>query len=225
MPPPPAYAPPRWTAAAICRALELYLVTDRGLSLGRPLLDVVQAAVAGGVSCVQLREKDLPTRDFVALARTLVAWLRPRGVPLIINDRLDIALIAQADGLHVGQSDLDVLDARRHLPPGAILGLSVERLDHVRAVDRAAVDYLGVSPVFATATKTDTARPFGLDGLRAARAATKLPLVAIGGISQANASGVRAAGADGIAVVSALMSAHDVTAEARALRRAMALAS
>lgn len=225
MPPPSPHATPRWTPARICGALELYLVTDRELSLGRPLLEVVQAAVAGGVSCVQLREKDLSTRDFVAIARALIAWLRPRGVPLIINDRLDIALVAEADGLHVGQSDLDVLDARRHLPPGAILGLSVESLDQVRAVDRDALDYLGVSPVFSTLTKRDTAPPFGLDGLRAVRAATDLPLVAIGGIGKTNASAVRSAGADGIAVVSALMSAHDVTAEARVLRRAMAPAS
>ena len=214
-----AEASPGWSRARVCDAVRLYLVTDRALCGGRALLDVVAAAVAGGVTCVQLREKEVPTREFVMLARALALILRPAGVPLIINDRLDVALVVGAQGLHLGQSDLDVFDARRHLPPGALLGLSVESLDDVRASRGLPVDYLGVRPVFGTPTKTDTAAPFGLEGLRSARALSDLPLVAIGGLNETNAAPVRRAGADGVAVVSALMAAPDAKAAARVLRR------
>ena len=199
------------------QALRLYLVTDTALSRGRTLRDVVAAAVQGGVSCVQLREKHLDTRDFVALARTLKGLLSPLGVPLVINDRIDVALACQADGVHLGQSDMAVQDARRLLPPGVFIGWSVETPQQVQQADRLPVDYLGVSPVFATPTKTDTSAPWGLDGLRQVRRATDLPLVAIGGIHHGNAGQVLQAGADGLAVVSAICSADDPRAAAAQL--------
>ncbi|MFM2058216.1 MAG: thiamine phosphate synthase [Pseudomonadota bacterium] len=197
--------------------LGLYLVTDEQLCAGRALLDVVSAAVQGGVSCVQLREKSLATRPFVERAQTLKSLLQPLGVPLIINDRFDIALACGADGVHVGQSDMPVAELRRLLPAGAIVGLSVESLDQLDAVPDG-VDYLGVSPVFATPTKTDTAPAFGLDGLRAVRQRSRWPLVAIGGLHAGNAADVLAAGADGLAVVSAICAAADPAAAARTLR-------
>lgn len=197
--------------------LGLYLVTDEHLCAGRALLDVVGAALQGGVSCVQLREKSLATRPFMERARALKSLLQPLGVPLIINDRLDIALACGADGVHVGQSDMPVDALRRLLPTGAIVGLSVESLDQLGAVP-AGVDYLGVSPVFATPTKTDTAPAFGLDGLRAVRQRSRWPLVAIGGLHAGNAADVLAAGADGLAVVSAICAAADPAAAARSLR-------
>ena len=181
-------------------------------------------AVAGGVASVQLREKDLSTRAFLALARSLKDLLGPLGVPLIINDRLDVALACGAEGLHLGQDDLPCEVARRLLGPTAILGLSVETWeDVVRAQDQD-VDYLGVSPVFATPTKTDTKAPWGLEGLARIRAYSRHPLVAIGGLHAGNVEAVVRAGAGGIAVVSALCAAEDPAAAARALGEAMAQA-
>ena len=202
-------------------SLRLQLVTDSALCGSRGVLAVVAAAVEGGVSCVQLREKALDTRAFVERARALKALLAPLRVPLIINDRLDVALACEADGLHLGQTDLPADIARRLLPPGAIIGLSVESPGDVAAAEREPVDYLGVSPVFATSTKPDAAPALGLAGLRSIRALTRRPLVAIGGIAVTNAAAVMAAGADGIAVVSALCAAADPAAAARALRKAL----
>jgi len=197
--------------------LRLCLVTDSTLCGERGVLAVVQAAVQGEVSCVQLREKSLDTRAFVERARALKAWLAPRGVALIINDRVDVALACGADGVHVGQNDMAPEDVRRFMPQG-LIGLSVESLAQLDAAERAPVDYYGISPVFATATKLDAAPALGLEGLRAIRAHTTRPLVAIGGIHHGNAAAVMAAGADGLAVVSALCTAQDPAQAARALR-------
>ena len=207
--------------ARMAQVLGVYLVTDEGSCSGRSLADVVMAAVQGGVTCVQLREKTLSTRDFCAKAVALQALLSPLGIPLVINDRVDIALACGAPGVHLGQSDLSVAQARRLLPPSVFLGWSVETLAHVAQTshpDFAGVDYLGVSPVFATPTKTDTSAPWGLGGLRQVRVATALPLVAIGGIHAGNAADVLAAGAHGLAVVSAICGATDPAAAARELR-------
>ena len=198
-------------------ALRLYLVTDSTLARGRSLDTVVHAAVQGGVSCVQLREKQLNTRDFVALAQSLKQVLAPQRIPLVINDRIDVALACGADGVHLGQSDMPVDDARRLLPPEVFIGWSVETLQDVQRARQLPLDYLGVSPVFATPTKTDTSRPWGLDGLSAVREATDLPLVAIGGIHHGNARQVLQAGADGLAVVSAICASDDPRQAAAAL--------
>jgi len=187
--------------------LKLYLVTDQPSCLGRNLFEVVEAAVAGGVRCVQLREKTLSTRKFVQLALAMKERLDPHGVPLIINDRLDVALACGAQGLHLGQNDLPVELARRLLPAECWLGLSVETLEQAELAAELDVDYFGVSPVFATPTKTDTGEPWGLEGLSRLRKLTTKPLIAIGGIQPDNAQSVMNAGADGIAVVSAICSA------------------
>lgn len=199
-------------------ALRLYLVTDQSLLRGRPLADVVAAAVQGGVSCVQLREKQLGSREFLAQALMLKKLLAPHGVPLVINDRIDIALACGAEGVHLGQGDLPVQDARRLLPPHVFIGWSVESMDEVARSAALPLDYLGVSPLFATATKTDTKAPWGLQGLALVRAATALPLVAIGGIHAGNAREVLQAGADSLAVVSALCAADDPCTAAMRLR-------
>lgn len=198
--------------------LRLYLVTDQALMRGRPLADVVAAAVQGGVSCVQLREKQLGTREFLAQALILKALLAPQGIPLVINDRIDIALACGADGVHLGQNDLPADEARKLLPPGVFIGWSVESMEDVQQSAALPVDYLGVSPIFSTPTKTDTKDPWGLEGLAVVRAATPLPLVAIGGIHAGNARAVLRAGADGLAVVSALCAADDPWAAATTLR-------
>jgi thiamine-phosphate pyrophosphorylase len=199
--------------------LRLYLVTDQSLTRGRPLADVVAAAVQGGVTCVQLREKQSDSRDFLAQAMALKVLLAPHGVPLVINDRIDIALACEAEGVHLGQSDMPVYDARRLLPAKVFIGWSVETAHEVAQSAHLPVDYLGVSPVFATPTKTDTKTPWGLEGLRQVRAATGLPLVAIGGIHTDNAQDVMRAGANGLAVVSALCSAVDPAQAARDFMR------
>ena len=201
--------------------LHLHLVTDSALCGPRGILAVVEAAVRGGVTCVQLREKSLDTRAFVERARALKAWLLPLGVPLLINDRVDVALACGADGVHVGQNDMAPEDVRRLMPRG-LIGLSVESLAQLDAAERAPVDYYGISPVFATRSKHDAAPALGLEGVRAIRAGTRRPLVAIGGIDASNAAQVMAAGADGLAVVSALCSSADPEAAARDLRARMA---
>jgi thiamine-phosphate pyrophosphorylase len=196
----------------------LMLVTDRRLAGGRPLEDIVEAAVRGGVTAVQLRDKESPTRESLELARRLLARLDRAGLPLIVNDRADIALAAGAAGVHLGQDDLPVREARRLLGPGAIIGLSIETPEQAAAAEAWDVSYLGVSPVYATPTKTDTKPPWGLDGIRRLRALTRRTLVAIGGIHAGNAADVLAAGADGLAVVSAICAAPDPEAAARRLR-------
>jgi thiamine-phosphate pyrophosphorylase len=189
--------------------LALYLVTDRGLALGRDLETVVLQAVKGGVTLVQLREKDLDTREFIALGQRLKAALAGSGVPLLINDRVDVALAVDADGVHIGQSDMPYEIARRLLEPDKIIGLSVETMDEVVEANALDVDYVAVSPVFSTNTKTDTLAPFGYEGLRRARALSRHPLCGIGGMNAATAGQAVACGADGVAVVSAIVSAPD----------------
>lgn len=198
--------------------LKLYLVTDRGLSLGRSLEDVVAEAVEGGVTVVQLREKDAATGDFVALARRLMQLLKPLGVPLIINDRVDVALAVDADGVHIGQSDMTYADVRRLVGPDKIIGLSVESFEDIEAANALDVDYIGISPVYGTPTKTDTAEPFGLEGLRRAVEMSVHPTVAIGGMNASTVGDVIAAGTDGVAVVSAICSAENVREAAAELR-------
>jgi len=199
--------------------LGVYLVTDRPAFLGRDPLEVVAAAVAGGASVVQLREKRATTREFVELARALLGLLRPLGVPLIINDRVDVALAAGADGVHVGQDDMDPRDVRGLIGPDKILGLSVTGADEARTARGMPVDYLGAGPVFATATKKDAGAPQGLSGLATMLALAEVPVVAIGAITTDNAAAVMDAGASGLAVVSAICSASDPRAAAQVLRR------
>ncbi len=202
---------------------SLYLVTDRSLSLGRKTVDIVAEAVAGGVTCVQLREKHCSTREFVNEARILHTFLHQLKIPLIINDRIDVALAVGAEGVHLGQSDMKLDDARQILGTDTVIGISVESTaDAIEAAANGA-DYLGVSPIFSTSTKTDTAPPLGLEGLLSIRAAVKLPLVAIGGINQENCASILSSGADGLAVVSAIVSAPSPRDAAQQLRRAAKL--
>lgn len=186
---------------------SLYLVTDRELSRGRPTEAIVSAAVKGGVSCVQLREKGCTTREFIRQARRLKVLLQPSKVPLIVNDRIDVALAVGAEGVHLGQSDMPLRYARKIVGRDMIIGISAESLEDAVAAEAGGADYIGISPVFATATKKDTASPLGLEGIRAIRATVGIPLVGIGGITAANAHRIRHAGADGVAVVSAIVAA------------------
>jgi thiamine-phosphate pyrophosphorylase len=198
-------------------ALDLYLITDRDMCGARGIERVVGEAAAGGVTMVQLRDDLTPTGELVALARRLSAMLTPSGVPLIINNSLEVAAAAGAAGVHVGQSDISPAEARGRLGPDAIVGLSITAPAQVAAVPAGIVNYLGVGPIYPTATKPDAAPPMGLAGLAAVRARTALPIVAIGGIASGNAAAVIAAGADGVAVVSSLCAAPDPRATAEEL--------
>lgn len=196
--------------------LSLYLVTDSGLCGERRLEDVVEAAVQGGCTMVQLREKNIDTGTFIARARILKKVLQPYHIPLIINDRVDVALAVDAEGVHLGQSDMSIEDARRLLGD-KIIGWSVENIDDIRRANGLDVDYIGISPVFATPTKTDTAQPFGIEGTRQAVALSVHPTVGIGGINHHTIDQLRGCGLDGVAVVSDIMAANDPRMAAQTL--------
>jgi thiamine-phosphate pyrophosphorylase len=188
---------------------SVYLVTDRGLSRGRSTLEILQFAVGGGVTCVQLREKNCPIRDFIEQANSIKAYLNAHDIPLIINDRLDVAQAVGADGVHLGQSDMPLNVAREILNDSMIIGISAESLGDAIEAEKGGADYIGVSPIYTTPTKTDTAPPLGLEGLREIRNAVRIPLVGIGGLTKDNAGEAIKHGADGVAVVSAIVSADD----------------
>ena len=195
---------------------SLMLVTDSPLCLGRDLVNVVEQAIQAGVTAVQLREKLLPTRKFVCLGRELKKRLQPKNIPLFINDRLDVALAVGADGLHVGQEDMHVSDVRSLAGPKLAVGLSVNSIQDVMEANTLDVDYLGAGPVFPTATKEDAKEALGIEGLQALITSSRHPVVAIGSINQGNVAQVIKAGAQGVAVVSAICAADsplDSTAE------------
>lgn len=199
----------------------LYFIADVSAAGGRDLAALVEAAAEGGVTAVQLRAKELGTRDFLNLALRLVERLAERRVPLLVNDRVDVALACGAAGVHLGQDDLPVADARRLLGRRRVIGLSVNTLPEALAAEAAGADYLGLGPVHPTATKVTALPVLGAEGLAAIRAQVKLPIVAIGGVNEGNARRLIEAGANGVAVVSALMDAPDPAAAARRLRQAL----
>lgn len=202
--------------------LSLYLVTDPAMVARRGVLDTVLAAVAGGVTLVQLRDKEAGDAAFAQEAERLLAALRPLGVPLIVNDRPAIARAIGADGVHVGQSDGDPRRVRDLVGEDMILGLSAATPQEFAAVPDGVVDYLGIGPVFATGTKPDHDPPTGIDGLARLVGLAPLRSVAIGGIGLGSAAAVRATGVEGIAVVSAICAAADPREAARALKVAIA---
>ena len=190
----------------------IYLVTDQALSRGRPVEYIVDAALRGGASMIQLREKSMPTRELINLAKRVKALTEDANVPLIINDRVDIALAVEADGVHVGQNDMDCAQVRTLLGPDRWIGLSVESLEHAQTAESLDVDYLGVSPIYLTPTKSDLRTEVGISGLKRIRASSRHPLVAIGGMNATTLTKVVRAGADAIAVVSAICGADDPAA-------------
>lgn len=198
--------------------LRLYLVTDPRARFG--VVETVRMAAANGATVVQLRDKQADDATLIAQAKTLKEILQPFHIPLIINDRLEVALAAKADGLHIGQSDGDVATARARLGPEAILGLSIDASSQLERVKGLDVDYLGVGPVFDTATKQNHAPAIGFDGLARIIAQSEKDCVAIGGLKQAHLRAVFQAGAKGVAVVSAITMAENPAEATRALRQA-----
>lgn len=196
--------------------LDVYLVTDRLLAAGRSEEDIVREALAAGVRWVQYREKNLAARQQVETAERLCRLVKAAGGCFLVNDRVDIAVAVGADGVHLGQEDMPLAFARRILGEDKVIGVSVSTVEEALRAEREGADYLGAGAVFATATKPE-AGGIGLEGLKAIREAVSLPLVAIGGITLENASAVIEAGADGIAVVSAIVRAAEVRRAAQQL--------
>lgn len=199
--------------------LNLYLVTDAPERCRFGMLETVERAVAGGVTIVQYRSTNPDAGTCRAEAKPLADFLRSRGITFIVNNRVDLALALDADGVHIGQRDLPAEQTRRLIGPKKILGLSVSNRAQLDAVDPALVDYLGIGPVFPTISKSDAAPETGIENLAKLAAQTPLPVVAIGGIDIARARAIRATGTvDGIAVISAICGAEDPEAAARELR-------
>lgn len=206
--------------------ISIYVVLDPSASVGRPLVEIARAAVTGGATILQYRDKHAATGTMVATTRALMAALAGRGVPLVVNDRVDVALAAAADGVHVGQDDMSAADARRLLGPDAIIGLSLNSVVEADAADLAVLDYVVGQCAFATASKADAPPPIGVAGIAEIAAAVRrrdpaLPVGAISGITEANAGSVIAAGIDGVAVISAVGAAADPVAATRSLRHAV----
>jgi len=195
----------------------LYLVLDPDHAAGDPIT-IAAAAIANGVICVQLRWKSARDRQIVDLARSIHQLTEPRCIPLIINDRLDIALASGAEGVHLGVDDLPLRDARRIAGDAFIIGYSPETDDEIRTAAEAGASYLGIGPFFRTATKADAGSALGSVEFARRRSLTDLPVAAIGGISASNAGKAFAAGADGIAVASAILDSPDPAAATRQLR-------
>ncbi|MBP5980845.1 MAG: thiamine phosphate synthase [Halomonas sp.] len=199
--------------------LSLYLVTDARLCQSYGLERTVVEAVEGGVSFVQLRDKQASDADMIEQAKRLKAALAGSGVPLVINDRLMVALESGADGLHVGQSDTAVQQARAAMGSGAIIGLSINTLAQLQAAPAELLDYVGLGPIFATQSKRDHALPIGFEGLAQLAAASPLPSVAIGGLKADHSEQVFRAGAKGLAAISAICGEPDPYQAARLFAR------
>lgn len=184
---------------------SLYLVTDRSILKGKDIFTAVEEALEGGVTLLQLREKDITSRDFYDLAIKMKKLTKPFNVPLIINDRLDIALAVDADGLHIGQEDLPLKIARKLLGPSKILGYSVSNIQQAVYGEQNGADYLGAGSVFPTGSKADAGNPIGLNNLKKIKENVNIPVVGIGGIGITNIREVKSTGIDGISLISAIL--------------------
>jgi thiamine-phosphate pyrophosphorylase len=201
--------------------LALQVLTDRDWSLGRSTLAVAEAAIDGGATTIQLRDKDVDIRTLIEEGKALRKLTQQRNVLLIVNDRVDVALAIEADGVHVGQNDMPGELARKLIGPDRILGISAGSMDEAVAAAAAGADYLGVGPIFATRGKADAGAPVGLGLLTELKRRYTTPLIAIGGITAENAGTVIRAGASGIAVITAVVNAVDVTEATRVLAHAI----
>jgi thiamine-phosphate pyrophosphorylase len=201
--------------------LSLYLIADAEYAGSRDLVALVREAVRGGVTAVQLRAKGVDIREFLDLAVRLKTALRGRSIPLIINDRVDIALACGAEGVHLGQDDMPAEAARRILGKTKIIGLSVNTMKEAREAERLSADYIGLGPVYTTTSKETDLPILGPAGISRFRARLEIPIIAIGGIRASNAAEVVRAGADGVAVISAVLGAADTRRAAQELERSI----
>jgi len=200
---------------------RVYVITDARHARGRSHREIAEAAIRGGATAVQLRMKEEPARVILDVARAIGPLCRAAGVAFIVDDRLDMAMLARADGVHVGQDDLPPTDARALMGPRALIGVSAATVEEALAAERAGADYLGVGAVYGTATKSDAGAPVGLARVTEIRRAVRVPLVGIGGITVENAAAVMQAGANGVAVITAVTLAADMADAVRRLREAV----
>lgn len=198
---------------------RVYVVTTEVAELNRTHLDVAREAMAGGATAIQFREKERNTKEAAQTALQLRRLTWDAGVPLIVNDRVDIALAIQADGIHLGQEDMPISEAKKIIPGRMIVGVSVTNLAEAVKAEREGANYLGAGPIFSTLSKKDAVQPIGIDVLRSIRAIVSIPIVAIGGITFGNIDEVLKAGADGVAVISAVANAPDMREATRLLRQ------
>ena len=201
--------------------LRLYLCTDQLLAMGRPITQVVEQAIAGGVTMVQVREKDASTKDFYQAACAIATICKTAGIPLVVNDRIDIALAVGAQGVHLGQSDMPLPVARRLVGENMFIGISVSTLKEALEAQQNGADYLGVGAVYPTGSKKDVESVVGLEGLAEICGAVTIPAVAIGGVNKGNAAVIMKTGTAGVAVISAILSQPDIEVAARALGDAL----
>lgn len=197
----------------------IYVITDGAMTPGRSHTDIAKAAAEGGAGCVQLRDKNLPGRQLFEVARALRRIASRRGMLFIVNDRIDVALASEADGAHVGQDDMPMRAARRLMGRDAVIGVSAASVEEAVKAQADGADYVGLGPIFSTATKADAGEAVGLEMITKVKRAVRIPVVAIGGIAIANAADVAAAGADSAAVISAVVCAPDMAEAVRALRQ------
>ena len=198
---------------------DLYVITDTVQSRGRSPLEIARAALEGGADAVQLRDKSSPAMNLCRLASEIQPMARKFGSLFVVNDRVDVALVTGADGAHVGQDDLPAREVRRLLPRPVILGVSVGSPEEARRAERDGADYLGAGPLFPTATKPEAGEALGIEGFARIARSVSIPVVAVGGISIDTVAAAIGAGAAGVAVVSAVVSADDMAAAARSLKR------
>lgn len=197
---------------------ELYAITDRGLLNGRSEVDAARLCYEGGADVVQLRAKNVDGGELLAIAKEIQQIAEKHCKFFIVNDRVDVAILAGADGLHIGQSDIPVSEARRLCGDDMIIGVSVSTVDEALKAVQDGADYLGIGPVFGTKTKADAGDALGLDAIYDIRKAVDVPIVGIGGINKGNLLDVIHAGADGVAVVSAIMAQKDIRAATHELK-------
>ncbi|HZY31658.1 MAG TPA: thiamine phosphate synthase [Candidatus Methylomirabilis sp.] len=203
------------------QACRLCVITDPELGRGLGHVDIARCALEGGATMIQLRDKSAGLRGLLPQAREIASLCRSRGAHFIVNDRSDLALAVDADGVHLGQNDVPPMAARAALGPGKILGVSTHSLEQAVRAAKEGADYLGIGPIFPTTTKVTGYAAVNCDTIRLVRARIDLPLVAIGGISVSNVAGVIQAGATGVAVISAIVGADDIREATRAFLTAI----
>lgn len=196
---------------------KLYLITDRSFLNGRSLKECVEDAIKGGVTLIQIREKDASTREFYEVAKEVKEVTSKYNIPLIINDRIDIAIAIDAEGVHLGQSDMPLKLARKILGKDKIIGISANNLEEALEAQKDGADYVGLGPIFYTGTKKDIDEPIGVQGLREITENIDIPSVAIGGINKENAKLVLESGVQGISLISAILGSEDVEKASREL--------
>lgn len=197
---------------------DLYIITDQRISHGKSHLEVAEAALAGGATVIQFRDKEMEDSEAIEVCRKIYELTKKKGIPFIVNDRVEVARIVQADGVHLGQEDQSLDFARKILNQNQIIGISVETAEQAIEAEKEGADYLGVGPIYPTATKLDAGRALGVTRLKEIKEAVNIPVIAIGGIDEDNLEEVLRAGADGIAVISAVVGAPDITQACRKLK-------